>query len=182
MKAGGPNYVKQFINVKTKKSSSLEIEKSFNTIYKEHFRKEKDYSKIRGQHNIFRYIKASKIIILINEKTKQEDLEIVLISCRVTKIPFELLSLNKNNKLTKKTISMEKLTSLLDHIDENTRFRSLIEELPSKFMKDCHQRNISVYNRTPCSNGRIELLNYFNEQSLSINFHRYGNLMGETNI
>lgn len=182
MKAGGPNYIRQFINIKAKKSSSLEIERSFKTIYKEHFSKEKDYSKTRGQHNIFRYRKASKIIILINEKTKQEDLEIVLISCRVTQIPFELLSLNKNNKLTQKTISIDKLTSLLDHIDENTRFRSLIEKLPHEFMKECHQRNISIYNRTPCSNGRMELLNYFNEQSLSINFHRYGNLMGETNI
>ena len=182
MKAGGPNYIRQFINLKTKKSSLLKIENNFKTVYKEHFSRETDCSKIRGQHNIFRYIKANKIIILTDDKTKKEDLEIVLLSCKITKVPYEIVSTDKNNTLGHQIINRDKLISLLNTIDLKTRFRSLIQRLPEEFLRECYKKNISIYNRPPCTNGRFELLNYYREQSLSINFHRYGNLMGETNL
>lgn len=182
MKAGGPNYTRQFINLNTTKKSLIEIEKEFKSIYEDHFSKETDCSKIRGQHNVFRYIKANKIIILTDHKTKKEDLEIVLLSCKITEVPYEIVSTDKNNTLGHQTINRDKLISLLNTIDLKTRFRSLIQRLHEDFLRECHKKNISIYNRPPCTNGRFELLNYFSEQSLSINFHRYGNLMGETNL
>jgi RHH-type proline utilization regulon transcriptional repressor/proline dehydrogenase/delta 1-pyrroline-5-carboxylate dehydrogenase len=182
MKAGGPNYIRQFINLKTKKRSLIEIEKEFKSIYKEHFSVETDCLKIRGQHNVFRYIKTNKIVVLTDHKTKKEDLEIVLLSCKITEVPYEIVSIDKNNTLGHQTIKRDKLISLLNTIDLKTRFRSLIQRLPEDFLRECHKKNISIYNRPPCTNGRFELLNYFREQSLSINFHRYGNLMGETNL
>jgi len=182
MKAGGPNYVRQFINYNPDKISNTEIKDSFKSIYENHFKKEIDYSKIRGQHNIFRYQKAKNVIILIDEKTKKEDLEIVRFSCETINLPFTLFSTDANNKLNGTPIKPDELNNILKDIDEDTILRSLIKILPEEFMKECHLNNIHVSNRTPNTNGRFELLNYFTEQSLSINFHRYGNLMGETNI
>ncbi|MFL2582448.1 MAG: proline dehydrogenase family protein [Flavobacteriales bacterium] len=182
MKAGGPNYVRQFINYKPNEISNSRIKNDFKAIYQNHFKKEIDYSKIRGQHNILRYQKAKNAIILIDEKTKKEDLEIVLLSCKVVNLPFVIFSTHENHELNHKKININALNNLLREIEEDTVLRSLIKHLPEPFMKECHKKNIHVYNRTPCANGRFELLNYFKEQSLSINFHRYGNLMGEKNL
>ena len=150
--------------------------------YENHFKKEVDYSKIRGQHNIFRYQKAKKIIILIDKKTTKEKLEIVLLSCQTINSPFIILSNDEPDISNHKSINENSFQNILHDIDEDTIIRSLVEILPEKFMKECHKKNIHVYNQIPHTNGRLELLNYFTEQSLSINFHRYGNLMGETNV
>ena len=182
MKAGGPNYVRQFINYKPNKISNSTLKTDFKAVYENHFKKEIDYSKIRGQHNIFRYQKAKNAIILIDETTKKEDLEIVLLSCETINLPFTLFSTDANNKLNGTPIKLDELNNILKDIDEDTILRSLIKILPEEFMKECHLNNIHVSNRTPNTNGRFELLNYFTEQSLSINFHRYGNLMGEKNL
>jgi RHH-type proline utilization regulon transcriptional repressor/proline dehydrogenase/delta 1-pyrroline-5-carboxylate dehydrogenase len=104
------------------------------------------------------------------------------LSCKITKVPYEIVSTDKNNTLGHQIINRDKLINLLNTIDLKTRFRSLIQRLPEEFLRECHKKNISIYNRSPCTNGRFELLNYYREQSLSINFHRYGNLMGETNL
>ncbi|MBI34301.1 MAG: hypothetical protein CMP67_02950 [Flavobacteriales bacterium] len=178
MKAGGPNYVLQFINFEPEKTSLSNIEKNFSKIYEEHFSRETDSSKIRGQHNIFRYLKAKKILILSDKKTKNEYLKIVLTACKVLNIPFDHIVLNdyfaSNNNYN--------LNHLLDHIGDETIIRSLVSSLPEDFVKNCHKKSLHIYNKTPIANGRFELLNYLKEQSLSINYHRYGNLMGETSI
>jgi len=182
MKAGGPNYVRQFINFKSNKIPNSEMKNSFKTIYQNHFNKEVDYSKVRGQHNIFKYLKAKKTIIIVDEKTKKEDLEIVLISCETINVPFAIYSIGDSCHISDKKNKINALENLIEDFEEGTIIRSLIKFLPEIFMRECHRKNIHIYNRAPNTNGRIELLNYFTEQSLSINFHRYGNLMGETNI
>ncbi len=182
MKAGGPNYVRQFINHKPDKISKSRIKNDFMSIYQNHFNKEIDYSKIRGQHNIFRYQKAKNAVIIIDEKTKKEDLEIVLLSCETIDLPFTLFSTDANNKFNGKPININELGNILKNTDEDTILRSLIKILPEQFVKECHLNNIHISAQTPNTNGRFELLNYFREQSLSINFHRYGNLMGEKNL
>ncbi len=182
MKAGGPNYVRQFINIENIDASLTEIKKSYQDAYLSYFNKEIDYSKIRGQHNICRYLKPKKVLITINETTKHHQLEMVILACKVLKIPFEIYTQNGNLKLQEYHINkFTNFETLLKNLNSDTIIRNLQVKLPDLFLKECHKINFHIYSRIPHPNGRFELLNYLTEQSLSINYHRYGNLMGENN-
>lgn len=183
MKAGGVNYVRQFINIKPKVSSFTAVEKNYSANYLNHFKKEIDYSKIRGQHNICRYIKAKKAIIIVDETTKEIDLKLVLTALKTLGIKHSIITKNDDIHLSSYNVTQfNSLNRIFKDFKKGTIIRSLALKLPNLFMKECHTNHIHIYNRTPHTNGRFELLNYLNEQSLSINYHRYGNLMGESPV
>lgn len=183
MKAGGPNYVRQFINIQPVVASLSAVEKSYNEAWLTHFKKEIDYSKIRGQHNICRYLKPKKVIITVDETTQERNLKMVLLACKVLKLPFEIYTQNEDIHLEGfKIKQISSFNRIFKNFEKGTIIRSLVLKLPNLFMKECHKNNLHVYSRVPHTNGRFELLNYLTEQSLSINYHRYGNLMGERNI
>ena len=183
MKAGGPNYVRQFIDIQPNVASLSAVEKNYNEVFINHFKKEIDYSKIRGQHNIFRYLKPKKVIITVDETTQERNLKMVLLACKTLKLPYDIYTQNENIHLEgyeiKKVASFNRIFKFLE---EGWMIRNLVLKLPSLFMKECHKNNLHVYSKVPHVNGRFELLNYLTEQSLSINYHRYGNLMGESSI
>ena len=61
MKAGGPNYVLQVADILQKSTDHIDvIRQSYRKAWNNHFNKEIDYAKIRGQHNINRYLKPKK--------------------------------------------------------------------------------------------------------------------------
>ena len=65
-------------------------------------------------------------------------------------------------------------------LNHNIVLRSLVSDrLPEKVVRMCHKNAIHIYDRIPSVSGRIEMMNYLNEQNFSYNFHRYGNLLGE---
>lgn len=183
MKAGGINYVKQFMNIKRDETLSISaISKNFENIALTHFKQESDYSKIRGQHNICRYLKAPHVHILVDNSTSEQDLNIVIEACKALSIPRKIYSIDPKVKIGKykiQTITNFKKIQLKSPL---SRIRVLTNKLPEDFVKDCHNKAIHLYNRKPHNIGEIELLNYVTEQSLSINYHRYGNLMGEEPI
>ena len=100
MKAGGPNYVRQFLTLNPELSSFETIKKSYSLAYLNHFRKEIDYSKIRGQHNFCRYIKPKKVIIIIDETTYEKDIKMVVQACNTIKVKFEIVAEKDNLHFT----------------------------------------------------------------------------------
>ncbi len=183
MKAGGENYVRQFINIEPSLIPLSEIEKNYNDIFLSYFNKEIDYSKVRGQHNITRYLKPNEVIIIVDETTQIKNLKMVELACKVIRVKSTIISTNQNLKIDGFNIHyINNLNRIFKDLKPNTVVRSLALKLPNLFMQECHKNNIHVNDRTPHANGRFELLNYLTEQSLSLNYHRYGNLMGEKNF
>jgi RHH-type proline utilization regulon transcriptional repressor/proline dehydrogenase/delta 1-pyrroline-5-carboxylate dehydrogenase len=74
---------------------------------------------------------------------------------------------------------MDSWDELVSNIDFETRVRCLTNEIDDAFRLLLHEKHIHIFDRIPVPNGRFELLNYVSEQSISINYHRYGNQMGE---
>jgi RHH-type proline utilization regulon transcriptional repressor/proline dehydrogenase/delta 1-pyrroline-5-carboxylate dehydrogenase len=172
MKAGGCNYVKQFLNLGTSNDANLNYSENF----KIHFQNEVDISNIRGQHNISRYLKAKVVKILIDKKTTDSALNMVTIACDVISAKYQIYS---TEYVTNKGVKIIKnWNEVLKEIDYSTKIRSLVTNISEDFLREAHIKNIHIYNRAPNPNGRFELLNYLDEQSLSLNYHRYGNLMG----
>ncbi len=183
MKAGGPNYVLQFAELEVDPVKDLEAD--FQYWYDNHFGIEKDYVKLRGQHNINRYLKPEEIIVFIDNKVSLEDIQIVEVASSVLQIPITYYSTDdvKLKLLQDKVYSIEKWSELESELEHDVCIRALnYDRLSDQFLKMCHERAIHVYGRKPVRNGRIELLNYLIEQNISHNYHRYGNLLGEQPI
>ncbi|MCK5872885.1 MAG: aldehyde dehydrogenase family protein, partial [Methylococcales bacterium] len=69
MKAGGVNYVRQFLNLTPTIIDPEAIYQNYLEASISHFSKTIDYAKIRGQHNIFRYNSPKKVLILVDNQT-----------------------------------------------------------------------------------------------------------------
>lgn len=180
MKAGGVNYVRQFLNLNLQTVDIDAIEDNYMHNYLAHFNKEIDYSKIRGQHNICRYLKPEKVVVLVGADTPKEHIKMVAIACSVLKIKVEFVTTEKLDWTHNETLTeVNTWTDLESTINFDTRFRSITNTVSDEFKILLHKNHVHLYDRKPNANGRFELLNYLTEQSISYNYHRHGNLMGE---
>lgn len=180
MKAGGVNYVRQFMTLKPFEDVDIdELENNYLLHFLSHFNKEIDYAHIRGQHNICRYLKPNKVLVLLGTDTSSKYLNMVLIACKVLKLDVELYSTSVLDLEEANVQKIDSWQNLVPLIDFETRVRCLTNEIDDAFRIALHKKHINIYDRTPNPNGRFELLNYLTEQSISINYHRYGNQMGE---
>ena len=174
MKAGGPNYVLQFI--KNKESVQKE---NYQFWYDTYFNTQIDYVKLRGQHNINVYLKPKNIILLVDENTPKHDINLVLKIAKIMNVNLEAYALKEVQHTSLKINIMASFNTLESKLNHDTIVRALnYESLDDNFLKLCHHKAIHVYGNKPTDDGRLEFLNYLNEQNHSINYHRYGNLMG----
>jgi RHH-type proline utilization regulon transcriptional repressor/proline dehydrogenase/delta 1-pyrroline-5-carboxylate dehydrogenase len=180
MKAGGVNYVLQFLTLKESNTAIDKAVISYKKWANDLFEKEIDYSKLRGQKNINRYLKPEKVFILIDQQTKKEDLSLVIKATETLNIPLETLALAGNEIDIAKYRELQNWEELASELNHDVAVRSLASSCQTlKLEQLCHEKAIHIYDKKPSANGRMELLNYLTEQNFSYNFHRYGNLLGE---
>lgn len=178
MKAGGTNYLLQFLSTKPQNNSFGEVKKNYANAYTNIFSKATDNSKIRGQHNTNVYLKASEIIVCLDSFVGETAIRRVKAVAEILQIPILFYALEKN-KNVKNLILLKSWAALYPKINHNTIVRALnYDRIEPDFLRFCHTIYVHVYGVNPNDYGRIELLSYFTEQNQSINYHRYGNLMG----
>ena len=203
-KAGGFNYISQFMNISLKDNSpqieakdkiahSLEkvvnIKSDFGYWLETHFNKEHDYSHIRGESNIIRYIGVKSVLFRFSE---DDALDEMLSSIAIAKIVGAkiYLSLPQNPQSEALNYIKEKHSSLINRDDtfaledETALIKAMQTVERIRFLKP---PDISIYEAVApyalyiatepfVEHGRIELMHYFIEQSISDSYHRYGNL------
>lgn len=183
MKAGGCNYVKQFIDPIQKNVDLDAIKVDYHNAYINHFSQEVDLAQIRGQHNTTRYIKPKRIKVLVDASTSMRHMQMVQNIADILKVQIRYYS------LTDVEIPADQELKILNSFSETienaaylTVVRSLLSSIDKETLNAALDRNVHVHDKIPSESGSFEFLNYLTEQSASINYHRYGNLMGETNI
>ncbi len=159
--------------------------------YANEFSQEKDYVKVRGEDNIFRYLPLRKVALRISMYDSLFD---VLSRIMAAKISGVKVHVSIEGGLENSIVSFlyENKEYLLDTHD------SLVREDEETFAKSfknvqkilyAHKEAISAYvfeqaaksatfivRSKPLMEGRIELLHFFQEQSISHSYHRYGNI------
>lgn len=161
--------------------------------YDNEFSLEKDYCKVRGEDNFFKYVPLSKVAIRVEKDDTLFEVLLRVMAARVSKVTF-LLSINNNKELQEFFENAKELFGKKDRVLEqtNTEFMeaiskfdriiySDIKKVPKMIFKECARSLTFIVRQKPMMEGRLELLNYFEEQSVSHSFHRYGNL-GERGI
>ena len=193
-KAGGFNYISQFMNLSTnkaipKKRNIFRITADYSYWLEEHFNKERDYSNIRGESNVIRYIGVKSVLFRFEEN---DVLPEILASISAAKMVGAkvYVSVPKNPK-SEALLYLQENKSVLLEQDDTFALEdeaAMIKVMPSvQRIRFLQPPNISVYEAVAqhalyiatepfIEHGRIELMHYFIEQSISDSYHRYGNL------
>lgn len=171
-----------------KLSSALQ---SYLYQYKKEFAVEQDFFKLRGEDNIFKYLPVDKIAIRVSEKDSFFDVISRIFAAKISKVRLHV-SLEENAQNSVVAFLFEHKSILLDSNDTLEReheetFVNCFKNVARVIYADLNNVSAFVYERAaknstfivrqkPISEGRIELLNYFYEQSISHSYHRCGNL------
>ena len=227
IKAGGPNYVAQFMNYKETApppTSSTEkdhvlwrlaqewqqklawgelpevgigLNKTVHAIRSYLYHKEQDFSRegdyfhLRGQDNMVRYLPVEKVVVRLHHEDELFDvlarIAATLISgCRLgvsiplgldNRITTFLLGREGKKLLGDVPVMFESDNDLAKRITTAGRIRyGAPDRVSHDLLREAAKNGHYISRTEVMMEGRIELLQYFREQSVSHDYHRYGNL------
>ncbi len=178
LKAGGPNYCTQFMNISDKEGTSTDYTQSYYDWYEKEFRHARNIQpKIRGEQNVFRYLPLSDgmVMRLFGDETL-EQIQMVQLAAKTVGTPLTI-SLDESNPIATKldgNIRKENLASFCEHIKDYERIRTISALVPDIVFEAAANHNRHIVQALPVKDGRIELVNYIKEQSIANEYHRYG--------
>ncbi len=157
--------------------------------YENEFSKAKDYCEVRGEDNHFRYLPLKNVLIRVSTDDTIFEAVSRILAAKISGVHFRV-SIDNNSEI--KTFLESNKADLFSGRD------TLVEEDDNKFMQSIPNYDRVIYSniskvpacvfekasesltyivrQKPMMEGRLELLNYFIEQSISHSFHRYGNI------
>ncbi len=163
---------------------------SYEKAYREHFTREVDYVGLRGEENLQRYLPRDSVLLRLRGDETLFDILAVVSAVKIAKIPLHVAMTPSEGDRTHQIERL--LSSLLDESDTVSHrddasvagmlsgfgaIRYIGEETISREVFDAAAASgRHIHANRPVSEGRIELINYFVEQSITYRYHRYGNL------
>lgn len=157
---------------------------SYRRNWETEFSREKDIHKIHGEKNIFRYLPLKNMVLRFYEGDSLSDLILVIEAAKICKTRLSVScspSVSQFNQIKTLTAGVELL-----HEDEQTfqkgfdkyeRIRIISDTFPMEVYVNAAKKGICIINSKPVAEGRVELLHYLREQSISYEYHRYGNII-----
>lgn len=152
--------------------------------WKREFSIEKDIHQIRGEKNIFRYLPLKKMALRIFPGDLISDLLMVLKAAELAGTQLDLSSAEDDE-----TIDILRTFNSWSAFHEETdavfaermqvyeRIRCVRTALPEVLISKSAQTGMYIASQSPVAEGRIEMLHYLKEQSVSYEYHRYGNII-----
>jgi RHH-type proline utilization regulon transcriptional repressor/proline dehydrogenase/delta 1-pyrroline-5-carboxylate dehydrogenase len=218
-KAGGFNYVTQFVNIDSQNKNIKEllshpfikkieklalndtfsneileasnIAKGFSYWHEKEFAKEHDYANVRGESNIIRYLGVESVLLRCEESDKFQEILASIIAVKMAKaklyisLPKSIENdalvwlINNSKKILEKddSLQLQNEEELISAMKKVQRIRFLNPKHVTKKIYDGLKDEAKHISSEPfISHGRVELLHYFIEQSVTNSYHRYGNL------
>ena len=178
LKAGGPNYCNQFMEITDKKDSRTDYKKSYAEWYEKEFKHARNIQPgIRGEQNVFRYLPLEDGMVLrLFGDENPEQVEMVTLAAKTVGTPLTI-SMDSDNPLKGKIkgdIKLESLDDFLKSMKNYERVRTISSNVPDKVFETAAKFDKYIAQAAPVKNGRIELAHYIKEQSIANEYHRYG--------
>jgi len=187
IKAGGRNYVSSFVQFseikadpKTRLATAF---KSFEQNWASEFSKELDVNNLYGERNTFRYLPLKNMAFRVLDTDLLTDVLMVLAAAKTVGTQL-YVSIGKGDEkeselrknLDRHTLYVESEVEFLSKMNQFERIRTCSDQLSDAFYKKAATLGSYVATSKPLVEGRIELLQYVKEQSISFEYHRYGSI------
>ena len=199
LKTGGPNYLMTFMKPKETAVSrepdtipemiqpiseklSDDAKKiwqasvgDYDKSWKEYFSQEHDPSGILGQDNILRYRPRHHVLLRVQEGDSELDVARIMAAAKICGTPLQV-SVPESFQLDLPVIyeSEEELIHRLPDLPEKTI--RLLAKPSDALVKAFAEHSCNLLMAPVVACGRVELMNYLREQSISYDYHRYGNI------
>jgi RHH-type proline utilization regulon transcriptional repressor/proline dehydrogenase/delta 1-pyrroline-5-carboxylate dehydrogenase len=163
------------------------VVKNYADAYKAEFQTEYQTQKIVGEKNTFRYLPLKNMVLRVQTADGILDVALAIAAAAVANAGLTI-SVGKNDEklpLLKKAleksykIEVESEERFLLDMYKYERIRTLTDNLSDSFYQTAAKNGQYIATQVPLSEGRIELLHYLKEQSISYEYHRYGSMMEE---
>jgi RHH-type proline utilization regulon transcriptional repressor/proline dehydrogenase/delta 1-pyrroline-5-carboxylate dehydrogenase len=157
---------------------------SFQKKWKNEFSQERDINNITGEENIFRYLPLKNCALRVQNSDNLCNLLIIIAASCIARTPITV-SVSANSEhcknlqsLSRKSGSFSVITQeeeeFLSDISKYDRIRTCSADLSDAMYAKAAEIGKYIATAAPLSEGRIELLNYLKEQSVTFEYHRYG--------
>lgn len=154
------------------------------------FSQEKDYSHIRGESNYTRYLGVKSVLLRVENGATIEEIICSLFAIKLvgaklrlslpsetTSSAIKVLQENKSILFEEEELFIEDENELINAIGSHERVRFLTDEpISQNIYQAVSDDAIYISNEPFVAHGRLEMLHYYIEQSISDSYHRYGNL------
>ncbi|MBT8370294.1 MAG: aldehyde dehydrogenase family protein, partial [Deltaproteobacteria bacterium] len=170
---------------------SIRAVKSYIYHVEKEFSREIDYFHLRGQDNILRYLPVGKVVVRLHEDDKLFETLARIAAAKISNCRL-WISIPKglNNQTTKFlhgkegmrllgkiSVFYERDNDLIKSFPQIDRIRYAAPyRVPAEVFKAAAETGFYIARSPVMMDGRIELLQYYRQQSICNNYHRHGNL------
>lgn len=181
IKAGGPNYCTCFVEIADKPDSRTDYKQSYAKAYQEEFSKAQDVNKLYGEQNVFRYLPLKNMILRLFPENSDEEAMMIAYACRTCGVPLTISFDPKDDRSATFaglgcTLRKETLEEFLKVMPDYERIRTCSANIPRIMYERAAETNKYIATAPPVKQGRVELIHYIKEQSISFEYHRYGSI------
>ncbi|MEI8300465.1 MAG: bifunctional proline dehydrogenase/L-glutamate gamma-semialdehyde dehydrogenase [Chlamydiota bacterium] len=151
------------------------------------FRRDYDPTKLIGQDNLQRYVPHKKVTIRLYSDNQPLDYLRLFAAALTTECPVQI-SWKKSGRTFPPKLNWQALCPFFNHVEETEeefldRVRSgdikrvrMISKASNELYLAASVSACYINDATVLASGRVELLHFLREVSLSVDYHRYGNL------
>ena len=181
--SGGSNYLMQFVVINDKPGTSTSFHESYAEWYEREFRHARNLRPdIRGEQNILRYLPlrhGGMALRLFGDETLEHVQMVVEAAETVgTKLTVSFDESHPiASQFTKSAsceMEVESLNDFCAHIKKYESIRVISDNVLAQLTEAAAAAGKPLVQAAPVSDGRIELIYYLQEQSISNEYHRYG--------
>jgi len=184
IKAGGVNYVSCFVDIDNTNKATVV---NYDEIAKKEFLVARDVNNILGELNVTRYLPLKNMALRVSENDTPDDIKKVCLAANAVGTPLTV-SVDSNYKgideirASNCTILTESIDQFIDSIGKWERIRVLSVDVDRRIFEKAAEQNKYVAFAKLLNEGRVELLHYVKEQSISFEYHRYGSIIERPEI
>ena len=182
VKAGGPNYVACFVDIKDKPGSTTDWRKSYADAYESEFRHARDWNQCVGEQNVFRYRHLDSMVLRLLPGDSNEYAEMVAEGARLCGTPLTISydPSDDRSALARLGLPMvaETMETFLQSMPKYDRVRVVVakDQAPRELYERAAECDKYIASGAPLKCGRVELIHYIKEQSVTYEYHRYGSI------
>lgn len=181
VKAGGPNYCACFLKITDKPGSTTDYQKSYAEAYQKEFAHARDVNNLYGEQNAFRYLPLKNMALRLFPGDSDEQIRMIVLAAKTCRTPL-VISFDPADDRTEILaptgcqLKKESLDQFLITMKDYERIRTCRADIPMKMYEQAARFDKYIATAPPVKNGRVELIHYIKEQSISFEYHRYGSI------